>query len=343
MQRMLQVSFAAAAAAAAGVALGTGAAAQDYPWQPDKPVTIIVPWAAGGSTDQVTRVVAGELEEPLGQTVVVVNQPGASGSVGTTNAWEAPHDGYTWAAGAASDLGGYPVLGMLDVTLDQWALYLDVANVSVVGVNADAPWQDFGELLEDLKARGNEISVATAGVLSAGHNAMESLAQPTGVEYRHVTYDGGNPAVIATVAGETQVTTQLASEQAEMIRAGRIRPLAVIGDAPLELEGHGAIPPITEWVPEISVATNYFGIWTPEDVPPEVIETMNMIWEDVIRNSEALKAYAADRGALFTPYYGDEAYERAMGMVRQNAWLMYEAGKAPNNPADFGIERPEGM
>ena len=89
---------------------------------------------------------------------------------------------------------------MLDVTLDQWALFLDVANVAVVGVNPDAPWQDFGQLLDDLKERGSEISIATAGLSSAGHNAMEALAQQTGVEYKHVTYDGGNPAVIATVA-----------------------------------------------------------------------------------------------------------------------------------------------
>jgi tripartite-type tricarboxylate transporter receptor subunit TctC len=232
---------------------------------------------------------------------------------------------------------------MLDNTLDQWALYLDVANVSVVGVNPDAPWEDFGALLEDLKQRGAEISVATAGLSSAGHNAMEALAQQTGVEYKHVTYDGGNPAVIATVAGETQVTTQLASEQAEMIRAGRLRPLAVLGTEPLELAGHGTIPPVTEWVPDISMATNYFGIWTPKDVPGEVLETMNAVWEDKIKNSEALKTYAADRGALFTPYYGDEAYERAMGMVRQNSWLLYEAGKAPNEPSKFGIEKPEGM
>lgn len=336
MNRMLT----AALALTAGLALGATAGAAEYPWQPEQPITIIVPWAAGGSTDQVTRVLAGELEEPLGQKVVIVNQPGASGSVGTKNAWEAPHDGLTWAAGAASDLGGYPVLGMLDVTLDQWALYLDVANVSVVGVNPDTPWQDFGQLLEDLKQRGSEISVATAGLLSAGHNAMEGLAQQTDIAYKHVTYDGGNPAVIATVAGETQVTTQLASEQAEMIRAGRLRPLAVLSEQPLELQGYGTIPSVTEWIPDISFPTNYFGIWTPKDVPAEVLETMNMIWEDVIKNSEALRQYAADRGALFTPYYGDEAHERAMGMVRQNAWLMYDAGKAKHSPEEFGIARP---
>jgi tripartite-type tricarboxylate transporter receptor subunit TctC len=327
-----------------GVALGVGPAfGQDYPWQPEQPITVIVPWAAGGSTDQVTRVVAGEIEEALGASVVIVNQPGASGSVGTKSAWDAPHDGYTWAAGAASDLGTYPVLGMLDRKLEDWRLYLDVANVAVVGVNADAPWQDFGELLEDLKERGSEISVATAGLSSAGHNAMEALAQQTGVEYRHVTYDGGNPAVIATVAGETDLTTQLAVEQAEMIRGGRLRPLAVLSTEPLELAGHGTIPPVTDWLPEISLADNYFGIWAPKDVPAEVFATMDQVWAEKIANSKTLEEYAADRGARFTPYYGEDAHERAIGMVRQNAWLLYEAGKAQNDPSQFGIEKPAGM
>src|SRR4030095_2411264 len=90
------------------------AAAQDYPWKPDRPVTLIVPWAAGGSTDQMARIVAAELEEALGQKFVVANQPGASGSVGTKNALEAPKDGYTWAAGAAVDLSCYRVTGFLD-------------------------------------------------------------------------------------------------------------------------------------------------------------------------------------------------------------------------------------
>jgi tripartite-type tricarboxylate transporter receptor subunit TctC len=336
MQRLLTATI----GGVLGLGLGAAAAAD---WQPERPITIIVPWAAGGSTDQVTRVVAGELEEALGESVVIVNQPGASGSVGTKSAWDAPHDGYTWAAGAASDLGTYPVLGMLDQKLEDWRLYLDVANVAVVGVNPDTPWQDFGQLLDDLKARGGEIAVATAGLSSAGHNAIEALAQQTGIAYKHVTYDGGNPAVIATVAGETQLTTQLASEQAEMIRGGRLRPLAVLGTEPLELAGYGTIPPVTDWVPEISLATNYFGIWAPGDVPEEVFATMDQVWADRIASSKALKDYAADRGALFTPYYGEDAKERALGMVQQNAWLLYESGKAANDPSDFGIEKPAGM
>jgi len=324
----------------AAIALVPFTAHGQYAWQPDEPVTIIVPWSAGGSTDSVTRVLAGELEAALGQTVVVVNQPGASGSVGTTNAWQADHDGLTWAAGAAIDLGAYQVLGMLDVPITDWNLYLHIANVAVVGANPDAGFETLDDLLAAMEANPGEVTVATAGVSSGGHNAMEAIAQATGVEYRHVTYDGGNPAVLSTVAGETQVTTQLASEQAEMIRGGRIVPLAVIADSPLDLEGFGEIPPITNWIEDLETAPNYFGIWSPGDVPAEVTETMQAIWSDVIADSEALREYAANRGAFFNPSSGDEAQDRVSGAVTQHVFLLYDGGQASTDPTELGFERP---
>src|SRR6187401_2186400 len=108
--------------AAAGLALvgASPVVSAQATWKPTKPITIIVPWVAGGSTDQVTRVTASEIEKALGQKVIVVNQPGASGSIGTKNALEAPKDGYTWTAGAAQDLGTYALLGMLDTKIGDW-------------------------------------------------------------------------------------------------------------------------------------------------------------------------------------------------------------------------------
>ena len=100
-----------------------------------------MPWAAGGSTDQVSRVTAGEIEKALGQKVVVVNQGGASGSIGTRNALQAAPDGYTWTAGAAKDLGTYVISGLLDTKINDWRLYLNVVNVSVLGVNNDTPYK----------------------------------------------------------------------------------------------------------------------------------------------------------------------------------------------------------
>ena len=92
-------------AVAAGAALIAGPLPAQAEWQPDRPITVIVPWGAGGSTDQIVRLLATQLEDELGTTLVIVNQPGASGSIGTRSVLEAPRDGYTWASGAAKDVG----------------------------------------------------------------------------------------------------------------------------------------------------------------------------------------------------------------------------------------------
>lgn len=335
----MQKRFLLKAATAAALALGftLPAAAQ---WKPTKPINLIVPWAAGGSTDQITRVTAAELEKVLGQKIIVVNQPGASGSIGTKNAWEAAKDGYTWTAGAAQDLGTYQALGMLDVPAKDWHMFLSVANIPVVGVGANTPYKNMAELLAAMKAKPGQVKVATAGVTSGGHNAMEAIARATGVQYRHVTYDGGNPAVVATVSGETDLTTQLAVEQAEMIRGKRIRPLATVGDRPLEIEGYGTIEPISKTIPGFKAPANYFGIFIPKGVPPEVVATVQKIWSENIANNAAIKAYAVNRGALFAPVSGDAAQTAAMPAIQANAWLLHSTGKTKVSPDTVGIAKP---
>ncbi len=309
-------------------------------WKPDKPITLIVPWAPGGSTDQVTRVTAAELEKHLGQKIVIMNQPGASGSVGTKNAMAAPADGYTWTAGGAKDLGTYKVLGMLDTSASDWNLYLNVAHIAVVGVNADTPYKTMPELLAAMKANPNSISVATAGVNSSGHSAIESLSRAAGVTYKHVTYDGGAPAAVAAASGETQVTTQLAAEQTDMIRAKKIRPLAVVGDKSIEIEGFGTIPPLSDFIPGFKDPINYFGIFVPKSAPPEVAQTLDRIWNTEMVKSEALKKYAQSRGAMFAPMAGEAAQKAVFPAIQSYAWTQHAAGKAKVSPDTVGIAKP---
>jgi tripartite-type tricarboxylate transporter receptor subunit TctC len=325
-------------AGAVMASLSAGAFAQQ--WQPNKPITIIVPWAAGGSTDQVTRVTAAELEKALNQKVVILNQPGASGSVGTKNALEAPKDGYTWTAGAAKDLGTYKVLGMLDTSAKDWNMYINVAHIAVVGVNADAPYKTMKDLIDAMKAKPGSVAVATAGVNSSGHSAIEAIARATGTTYKHVTYDGGNPAVVATAAGETQVTTQLAAEQTDMIRGKKIRPLAVVGDKPLEIEGYGTVPPLSQFIAGFKDPVNYFGIFVPKGVPPEVTATLDKVWASQIANNDALKKYAQARGALFAPMYGEDAQKAVFPAIQSYAWTQQAAGKAKVSPDTVGIAKP---
>src|SRR3569832_1211277 len=141
-------------AALASFAIATPALAQ---WKPTRPINLIVPWAAGGSTDQVTRVTAAELEKVLGQTIVVNNQPSTSGSIGTKSALDAPKDGYTWTAGAAQDLGAYQTLGSLNSSIKDWHLFLNVANIQVIGVNPSRPWKNAKEFIDDMKKRPGQI------------------------------------------------------------------------------------------------------------------------------------------------------------------------------------------
>ena len=331
------------AAIAAASTLAIPAAAQEYSWKPDRPINIIVPWSAGGSTDQVTRVVAPILEEALGTEVVVVNQPGASGSTGTKAALDAPRDGYTWTANAIANNATYAVTGLIeDTSIDDYEIYLHVANVPVVSVNADSEYQDFPQLLEAMKS--GDVTVGTAGVNSSGGMALAAIKEAVEGDLsgaRMITYDGGNPAVIAAASGEVVATTQLAVEQTEMIRAGRLRALTVLSDKPLEVEGLDPVPPITEFVPDFPVAADYFGVFIPKGAPAEVYETVNQVWADHVMNSEALKTYANDRGAVFAPSYGQEAYDQAMPVVIAEACARVTRGEAVMDPSEIGIDCPE--
>jgi tripartite-type tricarboxylate transporter receptor subunit TctC len=315
-----------------------GFAAPAFAEWPEKPIQLIVPWGAGGATDQVTRVVAAELGTALGQTVVVVNQPGASGSIGSQAAWDAPHDGYTWTAGAAKDLGTYAVTGKMDTSITDWDLYLNSALASVISVPADSDIADMEGFLAALRNGG--LRVGTSGVNSAGHSTIEALSLAVGGDYIHASYDGGSAAVLSTVSGETDATTQLISEQIDMLRAGQLRAIAIISDADVEVPGVGTIPAITHSLAEFPVAPIYFGIFMPADVPAEVSDKLIAAWGDVIANSQDLAAYTEGRGSIMTVYSGDDAQARVWPSIQANAWLLQDSGQASANPEDLGIPRP---
>ena len=310
-------------------------------WQPDRPINILVPWAAGGSTDQVTRVVAPILAEALGTDVVVINQPGASGSIGTKAALDAPRDGYTWTANAIANNATYAVTGLIeDTSIEDYEIFLHVANVPVVSVNAESSYADMAALIDAMKAGG--VTVGTAGVNSSGGMALAAINEAAGgdLQARMVTYDGGNPAVLAAASGEVEATTQLAVEQTEMIRAGRLRPLAVLADRPLEVEGLDPIPAITDALPEMHVAADYFGILIPKGAPQEVYDTVAAIWEEVVTSSPELQAYASDRGAVFDPASGAAAMEKVMPVVVAEACARVTRGEAVKDPSEIGIDCP---
>ncbi len=322
------------------VVLCIGAPAQaSAEWKPTKPIRIIVPWSAGGSTDQFVRVVAGDLEDALGQKVVVVNQTGGAGAVGTKAALEADKDGYTWTAGAAKDLGTYVVTGAIDTRLQDWNLFLGLVNYTVLSVNPDSKFQSVDDVVAAMKSDPGSVTIATGGINSASGASAEAIKAAVGGDYKMVTYDGGNPAVLSTVAHETEITTQLVSEQYEMLRAKRLNPLAAFTPQAVAIPDVGTVPSITQWVP-VKVGPVNFGIWAPKGIPPEVVETMSAIWDTKIRNSERLAEYAQSKGLTVNVLMGDAAYDYAFPTTQINAWQIHDGGKSKVSPDEVGIPRP---
>ena len=320
--------------AAIGMVALTGPAMAE--WKPEKPIRIIVPWGAGGSTDQLVRTLQGDLEEALGQKVVVVNQTGGAGAVGTKAAWDAPKDGYTWTAGAAWDLGTYVVTGALDAKIQDWHLYLATANYMILSANPDSKLKT----VEDVKKAMNEdggVTIATGGINSSGGMAAELLKAAAGGDYKMVTYDGGNPAVKAAVAHETELTTQLVAEQYEMLRAKRLVPLAAFTPDDVEVPGVGTIPSITKFLPDANTSYVLFGIWAPKGIPQEVVDKMGAVWDSKIKTSERLAKYAESKAQAVKVIWGDDAAKAGLSATQIMAWQLHAGGKAKVSPDTVGI------
>ena len=322
-----------------GLMTFTSTSLADSTWKPKKPIRIIVPWGAGGSTDQLVRVLAGDLEDALSQKIVVVNQPGGAGAIGTKTSLKAKKDGYTWTSGAAKDLGTYTVTGALKTHLKDWHLFLATVNYTVLSVNPDSKFKSIDDVVEAMKSNPRSVTIATGGINSSGGGASEALKAAVGGDYKMLTYGGDNPAVMAAVAHETEITTQHVAQQFEMLRAKRLIPLAAFTRQPVTLPGIGVIAPITDTVPNIMAGPIFFGIWIPKGTPDNVISTMTEIWNTKIKHSKRLQDYTLSKGLSVNIATGEDAYKQAFPSTQLFAWQLHNGGKSRAAPDTLGIPK----
>jgi tripartite-type tricarboxylate transporter receptor subunit TctC len=308
-------------------------------WKPTHPIQIIVPWPAGGASDTTGRMIAGQMESTLGQRMVIVNTPGGAGAIGTKEVWDRPHDGYTLTANATAGFVSYAMLGRMEQTHRDWVYFLPMYTPNVIAVKNDSPLKSVEDLIAAMKARPGAVTVATAGVGSSGYFFIEQFKVAAGVNYRHVPYAGGAPAVIAVASGEAEMVPQLSIEVAELLRSGKLRALAVSSKDPLEIEGYGVISSVTKAVPKFEDYGSYFGLMAPRDLPKDVLATL----EDAFQKAAATKAvkdYAKIKGGIAISISGEKAAELTERLARKEAWILSDAGVATKSPADFKIPKP---
>jgi tripartite-type tricarboxylate transporter receptor subunit TctC len=222
-RRFLSASLGAAAAAAAA---GRAAAQGDYP---SRPVTLVVPWAAGGSTDAVARILAARLSSDVGRPFVVDNRTGANGTIGFASVARARPDGYTLLVGTVSTYAMAPHLYQLpyDNARAFAGIGLIAAMPIILVVPKASPARTLAEFIDLAKKPGGKMAYANSGSGSSTHLATELFLQSAGIDMPDVGYRGGAPAVQGTLTGEAQMVMQAASGLIPLMQSGDLRALAI--------------------------------------------------------------------------------------------------------------------
>ena len=286
-----------AAAAAALPAVSRSARAQAYP---QRPVRLIVPFASGGASDILARLIGQWLSERLGQPFVIEMRPGAGGNVGTEAVVNAPPDGYTLlmvnAAPSAINATLYDKLSF-NFLRDMAPVGGVVRTPLVLLVNPAFPVKTVPELIAFAKANPGKVNMASAGNGTPPHVAGELLKIMAGVDIVHVPYRGGGPALVDLLGGQVQMMFGVITSSMEYIKAGKLRPLAV--STAMRAPALPDLPTVGDFLPGYE-ASDWYGICAPRGTPAEIIGKLNAEINAGLADPK-LKARLADLGASVLP------------------------------------------
>ncbi|SFU35872.1 Tripartite-type tricarboxylate transporter, receptor component TctC [Polaromonas sp. YR568] len=263
-----------AVAVAALSVLGLPAMAQDK-W-PSKPITYIVPFPAGGTTDILGRLIGQKLGPVLGTTIVIDNKGGAGGGIGSEVAARAPADGYTLVGGTVSshaiNVSLYPKLGY-DPVKSFSPVVLIGSNPVVLVVGANSPYKTLQDVLAAAKAKPKTISSASAGSGTSQHLSLELLGFKSGTQFIHVPYKGSGPAIQDVIGGQVDMMFDTTVVAGPHIQSGKVRALAVTSAK--RLESMPNVPTVAEsGVPGFEV-TSWQGIFVPAGTPKPIIDKLH--------------------------------------------------------------------
>lgn len=272
------------AAALALTSLAGGVTAQGYP---NKPVTIVIPFAVGGTADPVARMLAESIGKRTGAVFVVDSKPGAGGNVGNRVVATANKDGYTLLLGANNNFVVnqhlYPK-GSVEPMEAFELITILVDQPQVVYVRADMPVNSLTELIDYVKARPGQINFASPGAGSAPHLAGEVFSQQFGLKMVHVPYRGGGPAITGLLGGEVQLYMASLSSGKAQLEAGKLKALATTSS--VRLAALPQVPTTREaGAPDYRI-TNWWALAAPKGTPPEVVSWIGREFQQSLREPD---------------------------------------------------------
>jgi tripartite-type tricarboxylate transporter receptor subunit TctC len=295
---------------------GGSALAENFP---SHPITIIVPFSAGGPSDAMARVLAERMKATLGEALLIENVTGAGGSIGVGRAVRSPPDGYTISFG---HLGTHVANGAIyklgyDLVTDLEPVVLLPSNPMIVVSTNAVPAKSLNELIEWLKARPAPATAGTAGAGSGSHIAGLYFENVTGIKLQYVPYRGTAPAMNDLIAGQIDVIVDQTSNSIAQVRAGNIRAYAVTADK--RVEQASDVPTTDEaGLPGFHM-TLWSGLWVPKDTPKDIVAKLNASAVDAL-NDPAVRKQLENLGLQMPP--ADQLSPEALG-----SWQKAEIAK----------------
>ena len=259
---------------------------------PNKPIRMVVPYPPGGPTDLTARVVAAEMSNSLGQTIVVDNRPGASGMIGAELVAKAPPDGYTFLANASLHVINphlYPDM-RIDALKDFEPITQLAAVPLVLVVASSSPIHTLRELVEFGRKNPGKLSFGSAGNASAQHLAGESFKAVAQIDMQHVPYKGSAPALADLAGGQIQLMFDSMPSAMTLIKAGKLRPIAVTTSK--RSQTLPDLPTIAELgYPGFDIAT-WYGYWAPKGTPPAIVDKLSRAAAAALKKPQVIEKYA---------------------------------------------------
>jgi len=266
---------------------GLSALAQDYPI---RPITLIVPFAAGGAIDQMARSVGQALGRELGQSIVVDNRPGAGGNIGAALVARAEPNGYTLLVGTSATHGVNPTL-FRKISFDARNDFIPVSELgyvpNVLVVREDAPWKSVGDIVADAKKNPDKLTFGSAGNGTSLHLAGELFKEAAKVNLMHVAYKGGAPASLDLLAGNISMMFDTISVSLPNIRSHKTRALAVAAKS-----RHFALPDTPTFAelgyPSV-VSETWAGVFAPAKTPPDIVARIDQSLKKALQDQKVVE------------------------------------------------------
>ena len=259
---------------------------------PSKPIKLIIPFAPGGTTDIVARIMAAKMTPLMGQPVVVENRGGAGGSIGAAEIAKAPADGYTIGMGSVSTMGTN-IVAYKNNKLDPLTQFTHITNLAsvpgVIIVNKNFPHKDYKSLVAELKANPSKHSYASSGAGGVGHLAMELFLVETGTDAQHIAYKGAGPAVTDVLAGNVPIMWDNLTSSLAQIKAGNFIPIGLA--FPTRIPQLPNVPTFAELGLKGYEADTWFGLVGPSNMPKDIVKKFYDVSMAVLKDPDTIKKF----------------------------------------------------